>query len=244
MAFRQPLRSIAAERVRPGRLGGGGTFELGALGGDQAHWTLGLAIFTGDREGGGGNAQPALVVVDEAGDPIGYVSPSSHTVPDFTRIPPGVRTIQDGLQLATPAGGWMKVRNAGGVRLHGVTRGHRRCATQLTLTQVAQPLSECSFELTGHSGFVVDVTGVFDFDHAAAGGGTAVGELFVDGVAQLGIATLTAGRATVTQQWEVAAGTGTKTYELRARKTAAGGTVVAQALHTTVTWRTSTEGRW
>jgi len=84
------------------------------------------------------------------------------------------------------------------------------------------------------------VTGTFDFDATVLGFGVAVGELQLDGATAPGQAIYgpsATGRQTVSQTWVLAIATaGSHTLRLMASKTVAGGTVVANNIHTTLSF--------
>lgn len=87
---------------------------------------------------------------------------------------------------------------------------------------------------------VFKIVGVFDFERIAAGGGTAVGQLLVDGVIQTRVAPYSAGtignRASVSQQWTVSGlAAGAHTFQLAGLTT--GAALVWRALnpHTCIT---------
>ena len=136
-------------------------------------------------------------------------------------------------------------RHGGGVILISAA------TVSLTLTTSAQSItgdgdsSKVRLLLTSPGDWEVEAT--CDFSHSVAGGGTAVGELFVNDSASAESAQVlleqSAVRATVTQRWKVSTTTANTPVELKARKTVAAGTIVASATHTTLTATQVTRGR-
>ena len=113
-------------------------------------------------------------------------------------------------------------------------------SSPLTLAAMATlvPGTTHTVSVTGAARYMA--TGIFDFDETVLGTGVAVGELYVDGSVEpvgsqalLEVKTVT-DRATVTQQWSGTLAAGAHTLESYGRRTGAAGTIVANALHTTL----------
>lgn len=119
--------------------------------------------------------------------------------------------------------------------------GYAESNADLTLAVAVTDVPGATLTLTaGAAGAVYKVRGVFDFDTTVAASPLCVGELNLDGAAlnpkaffRAGAATDTP-RATVTVQSEGTVGAGNHTWKLRANKSAAAGTIIARATHTTI----------
>lgn len=112
-------------------------------------------------------------------------------------------------------------------------------SADLTLTTTATLVPGATVTVTVTSPAKWKVGGVFDFDMTSAASTVAVGQLFLDGVAQTEQAlfemALATDRATVGQQWtNTFTSAGTKVFELRASKSVNVGTVVAKSPHTSI----------
>lgn len=244
MAFRQPLRSIPAERVRPGVLGGGGRFQSDTFAGGAPgtpRWEFGSEVVEGDLS--------VLRLVRDDDTTAAVLTFSGHQEGwDFSYIPPRPIFVGDGVQFA--GGGWLRLYEDGGAALDGHNGRTAEAAASPALTTARQTL--VTLELPGVDippGGIVYVEAACDFNHTAAGGGPAVGELYVDGVIQPRVAIYDpggTGRATVAQHWRLDALTPNvqHVFELKGRKSVAGGTVVAQATHTSLVLRVAVEERF
>lgn len=120
------------------------------------------------------------------------------------------------------------------------TSGRLSSSSEVTLSTTATILpgtsSTRTFIGTGHKYLVI---GVFDFQSSASGG-TAVGELYVDGSpvgSQAVFSPVSSGaRATVSQTWLVTGlSAGPHTMDLRASKADATGSIAAKAGHSAIT---------
>lgn len=154
---------------------------------------------------------------------MGFARPVSALVPKLAERPtPGQGLTLDGKGQVPPS-------------VLKLSPEREAATADLTLTTSDQEITGCSTTLVEPGTYLV--WGVFDFQHSAAGGGVAVGNLYVDGTAETSIAPLEEGavRGTVSQVWLVTT-TGRDTEaNLQASKTVNAGTVAAKQNHTTLT---------
>lgn len=137
---------------------------------------------------------------------------------------------------------WQTPSTAPAALLAGLALSASKPATgTLTLSTSDQDVAGCSltFTLAGAHGFA-HVTGAFDFQPTSSSAGVnAVGKLLADASTQTEQAIWTdngaSSRETVSQSWVVPLGAGSHTLKLRASKTSALGTHVANTSHTNMT---------
>lgn len=112
-----------------------------------------------------------------------------------------------------------------------------RATSSLTISTSSTDVPGATITTPAGSGGTYLVHGVFDFGMDVAGSGVHLGELYVNGVAQTGVATWTGidvgERASVTQVWLVPIAAG-QIAKLRAYRTG-GGTSYAYSPHTAIT---------
>ena len=160
---------------------------------------------------------------------------SSPTVWEIGQPTPTVFPVAEGVAATySPAG-----ERAARVWPPTVVEAQASAALTLSTTATLVAGTSSTFDTTIPNALAY-VTGTFDFDASVLGFGVCVGELQLDGAFVSGQAIYgpsATGRQTVTQTWVVPiAATGSHTLRLLASKTVAGGTAVANNIHTTLSF--------
>lgn len=197
------------------------------------------------------NFYPTRFNVSAAGDAFGGVDISSGTKLELSAG--GDMGIAAGGDVSVAStGGDMEVAAAGALTLDAGTQLNVKTSQAWVITEMST--TPCTVDLAlafaaqaALAGTLVNVTtvtanaswqvhAVFDMDETVAGTAIARGYLYVDGVVQSGIAlfecSVVADRACVAQTWSGTFATaGVHTFELKADKSAAAGTIFARAIH-------------